>query len=1174
MRLFHRLFTCPPQRIFTPTTLLSLCAILALLGVTTESAFAWRVDNNTQYDIRVRIADMEGGSTKCGNWDDESGIKIKAGETGNKGYDDKDCNPTKKRESTLSMVVVIDNEGKGFVSGEGRFTCKVAMRGAGYLDVYEQQRPGFSGSSVTPNVYCAARFNEDKDSDSPNCNGAGDVDITGDGKCYDVPVDWSDPYTEAESPANVPAMTPANRDVRFLATGDPQYWNSRIDGNDNNYGVNETADAVMAKMKALLQSELTSPPEEMIRGIIVSGDLTQNAREDEHDQYVASITGIQKYVFEGLGNHDINVTGSTSNPKNRRNYTGKKARNTFPTKRPDPDTDRFPHYSWDWHDVHFVQLDLFPGDDPPGSGYSGEDLDPRKALAFLKDDLGDNVGSSGRPVVLIHHYGFDSFSAVWWTDAQRKAYWNAIKNYNVIAIITGHSHLSSSSTDWEQDFDKPSGADNRPDGKTSIPGAARGPTSCDALTNACFNGAFLDITINACNQFIVTRKDDQGTPVPGDPTYYPNPRVIDFTTDGWGSKNPDCEVDAKCKADFTVAADSTCTASASIDAGSTGVCTQTPAGPYGLGTKTVTLDCESLLNVTDSCTTDVTVEDRTKPTIPLAIFLPVIECGIPLSYTTFPPLDNCPNPTLSCTPENSTPAILGNNNVTCTATDGANNQSTFPFVEVGVDTQFPVLQTPAPDVTAECTGERTIFTDVPLTPVATDLCDADLWINSNAPERYPLGATTVTWTITDDSNHEISTSNTVTLVDTTKPVITLTGDNPDLWECGAGPYVDPGFTVNDTCDPDPQSNASGAVAARTLGEYTRTYKAQDKAQPVSNKTEVTRSVIVQDTLDPVVLTPPPDVTAECTGVRTIFTDVPLTPPVVTDQCDTDLWINSNAPETYPLGASTVTWTITDDSNHQTTISHTVTLVDTTAPTITLNAGPSDLECNVDTYTEPGASASDVCDTDVPVSISGNVDTTTVGAYAITYNAQDDSNNAATPQTRNITVQDITPPVITCPADIAVDPESSAGTVVSFNATATDICDAAPTVECPDSGNTFGVGTETVVTCTATDASSNQTPCSLTVKVFSEEEVVNNLQDEIVDLTDNGVIDEGQANSLLASLNNILGQIAASRTNSACGQLQGFVSMVDGWIAADILTEAEAQSLLTSVNNLQATLTCL
>ena len=74
--------------------------------------------------------------------------------------------------------------------------------------------------------------------------------------------------------------------------------------------------------------------------------------------------------------------------------------------------------------------------------------------------------------------------------------------------------------------------------------------------------------------------------------------------------------------------------------------------------------------------------------------------------------------------------------------------------------------------------------------------------------------------------------------------------------------------------------------------------------------------------------------------------------------------------------------------------------------------------------------------------------------------------------------DTTPPVLDCPSSISVldGVADGAGEVVSFTVTATDALDPSPNVVCtPSSGSYFPPGT-TVVTCTATDASGNESTC--------------------------------------------------------------------------------------------------
>jgi hypothetical protein len=509
--------------------LLTFMLVIAFLMIPAAPAHAWSIYNFTDHDIAVTIGSIDGGSTSCGQWDNDDGIIIGPGENDGPNWSDKDCNPDGKRDSDVTFWILSMSSDGDLSSRRGRFFCSVAALAGGFVVVYDQPRPGFSSAgSVRDNRYCVSYFAEDKGyDDNATCKGEDDLDYNGDGKCTELVIDRSD-YFADYSPESLAAMTPANRDVRFLATGDPQYWNSRIDGG-NNTGVNETADEVMKTVRDLKQST------KQIRGVIVAGDLTQNARDDEWGAYEDSMGTMDRFFFEGLGNHDVASTGSSSKPGDRRDYVGRKARNTWPTKRNyDNGGDEIPHYSWDWHDVHFVQLNLFPGDDKPNSS-KGSDLDPRDALQFLIDDLAANVGTTGRPIVLTHHYGFDSFSLDWWEYSQRMAYWNAIKDYNIVAIITGHSH-SYVGAGWEVDWDVSNtdisnGFQERDDLRRSIPtfisGAARGggdydaSTSCDDSTNACFDGVFLDIEMDYCNQMIITRKDDDGNAIAGDEAIVP-----------------------------------------------------------------------------------------------------------------------------------------------------------------------------------------------------------------------------------------------------------------------------------------------------------------------------------------------------------------------------------------------------------------------------------------------------------------------------------------------------------------------------------------------------------------------------------------------------------------------------------------------------------------------------
>jgi cytolysin (calcineurin-like family phosphatase) len=57
-------------------------------------------------------------------------------------------------------------------------------------------------------------------------------------------------------------------------------------------------------------------------------------------------------------------------------------------------------------------------------------------LSFLKSDLAQKVGGSGRPVVLMAHCGFDTD---WWAKEDWADLYQAAKSYNIVLYLYGHS---------------------------------------------------------------------------------------------------------------------------------------------------------------------------------------------------------------------------------------------------------------------------------------------------------------------------------------------------------------------------------------------------------------------------------------------------------------------------------------------------------------------------------------------------------------------------------------------------------------------------------------------------------------------------------------------------------------------------------------------------------------
>lgn len=183
---------------------------------------------------------------------------------------------------------------------------------------------------------------------------------------------------------------------------------------------------------------------------------------------------------------------------------------------------------------------------------------------------------------------------------------------------------------------------------------------------------------------------------------------------------------------------------------------------------------------------------------------------------------------------------------------------------------------------------------------------------------------------------------------------------------------------------------------------------------------------------------------------------------------------------YPVGVTTVSCgTIQDGPN----CTFTVTVTDNTPPALTCPMNQTlsaDANCQaVATY---NATATDIC-TESPLVIctpqSGS--SFPKGTTTVTCTATDGGGNTAM-CSFTVTVNDITPPAITCPANITkpTDPNQCCA-VAAFSPTVNDNCPGATFTCSPPSGNCFPVGT-TTVTCTAKDAVNLMASCTFTVTV--------------------------------------------------------------------------------------------
>ncbi|MEK9628316.1 MAG: HYR domain-containing protein [Nitrospinota bacterium] len=449
---------------------------------------------------------------------------------------------------------------------------------------------------------------------------------------------------------------------------------------------------------------------------------------------------------------------------------------------------------------------------------------------------------------------------------------------------------------------------------------------------------------------------------------------------------------------------------------------------------------------------------------------------------------------------------LGSTTVTFQATDPTGNIGTVSFNITVVDNEDPVITVSA-DISADTDAGLATAVVNYTAPTATDnvpgvTVTQIAGLSSGA--TYPLGTTTNTFRATDAAGNTADASFTVTVVDNEIPVVTAPS-NVSFEATGPQTTVAIG-TATASDNVGVVTITSDAPATFPVGSTTVTWTAADAA---GNTGTATQTVTITDTTAPVI-TAPAKVTEEATG--------PQTPVAIGQATATDavgpVTITNDAPASYPVGTTTVTWTATDAYNNSSTATQLVTVEDTTAPIITLLGDALvTLEAG-DTYTDDGARASDIVDGDLTASIAAGglpINNVVPGSYTITYNVSDAAGNAAAQVTRTVTVVDTTPSVVTPPADILNKEATANLTPVDLGVgTATDIVDGSITPTASPTGP-FAVGTHTV-TWSATDNAGNTGTATQTVIVKDTTDPVLTVPSDVtVDATgDLTMVDIGQA----------------------------------------------------------------
>jgi hypothetical protein len=375
--------------------------------------------------------------------------------------------------------------------------------------------------------------------------------------------------------------------------------------------------------------------------------------------------------------------------------------------------------------------------------------------------------------------------------------------------------------------------------------------------------------------------------------------------------------------------------------------------------------------VTDNCgnsgTNSQTVTYTRDTTAPVLVGVPTntsAQCNALPVAATVTATDGCSVATVSAPVDVITlGSCLGNYSITrtWTATDLCGNSSTASQIITVIDTTPPVLLGIPANVGVQCSA-------IPPLPgagvvTATDNCGTATVTGPvvvNTPGLC-IGSSTIirTWTATDQCGNSTTATQTITVIDTTPPVLANIPSNVSVL-CSEIPLPPASgvVTATDNCS---AATVSASVDVITPGScsgsfiITRTWTATDQC---GNSATASQIITVSDYIAPVLSGMPFNTTVQCNAI-------PAAPSVTaTDNCDVNPVITLNqtiipgsCPSTYTLVR---TWTATDSCGNSSSESQTINVIDNTRPVITCTSSQTFCQVAGNNYAIPTLVASDNC----------------------------------------------------------------------------------------------------------------------------------------------------------------------------------------------------------------------
>jgi hypothetical protein len=529
---------------------------------------------------------------------------------------------------------------------------------------------------------------------------------------------------------------------------------------------------------------------------------------------------------------------------------------------------------------------------------------------------------------------------------------------------------------------------------------------------------------------------------------------------------------------------------------------------FPLGPTVVTFTATDHAGNTDVAQATVTVVDETPPQISLppdSILDGNVTGGASISnkevaaFLARALADDIVDGSIRVTHDGPNVFPLGQTQVTFTARDQSGNEAVGTATLTIEDITPPTVFIPASIVV-----EAETVAGVPqahpriaefLTAAnAIDVVSDSVTITHDAPDQFPIGDTVVIFTAIDGAGNQRSKAATVTVRDSTPPVMrlpaglvleadSLGGAGADHTAIGA---LLAAATASDTIDTAVRITHDAPLTF-PVGETIITFVASDD---FGNQTAGSVTVLVVDTVGPTIDVPPQVVveanTTDGFQITDQVIDSILAATTTNDTVASSVTVTYDLPSAFPLGDNVVTLTAIDQAGNRTSVSTILTVQDTTAPRI---RSLETLVVEADTIGGAvrggdaisawlaSAQATDIVDPNLEISHDAPP-LLPLGRNLVTFTSRDRSGNRGV-ATAVVQVVDTTPPSIELPPDLTVVMQSTddaAGTTALIrnylaSIVVNDTVDPAVRLS-SDAPASFPLG-ETLVSYVATDKSGNR-----------------------------------------------------------------------------------------------------